>query len=599
MQSDVTQGYKARISVLKSEYAILKKEDSGYAALRLFVAILGTAIIIVAFQSSIYWGIGGIFVLGIIFFLIFIRHENIKEKIKVNNAKSEINKNEISCLESHRNNYYNGLHFKDLGHIYTEDLDVFGEYSLFNLTNRSNTFYGNKFLAEHLSELDDINTISLRRESIKELTSKIDWRQDLSTLLHDLNDDPEVDFSEDLSTRLDGDFAIFDGTWWKIIIYSVPIAWIILLTLWTLDIPNIYNIAVLFAVLIFILYFYFAKKVNEIQFAISSSNNFLDTYTKAFRLIFNTKWESTLLQKLTKKDKSNENAIDALDRLKKIMDKLDYRLNMIAGIILNFGLLWDFRIVRHLSQWKKDHHSNIKQLFIILGKVEALSSLATWAYNHPDYVYASIDDNHLHINAKGIFHPLMKLGECVPNDFSISKKDHINVITGSNMSGKSTFLRTLGINMILGYAGTVSAGKELDISLAKVITYMRIKDALEENVSTFKAELDRVKLILGYIEGKEKCFCLIDEMLRGTNSKDKLKGSIAITKKLISFKSYALIATHDIKLAELSRDFPDHIKNYYFDIEFKDEDLIFDYKIKPGICSNFNASYLLEKIGIS
>jgi len=167
------------------------------------------------------------------------------------------------------------------------------------------------------------------------------------------------------------------------------------------------------------------------------------------------------------------------------------------------------------------------------------------------------------------------------------------------MSGKSTMLRTLGLNMILAYAGTRVAASELEIPIVQLITYMRIKDALEESVSTFKAELNRVQQILELIKSDDQVFILIDEMLRGTNSKDKLKGSIAFVNRILEEQSHAVIATHDIQLTEMAKVHPNHIKNYFFDITFHDQELEFDYKIKEGICDTFNASFLLAQMGLT
>ena len=229
--------------------------------------------------------------------------------------------------------------------------------------------------------------------------------------------------------------------------------------------------------------------------------------------------------------------------------------------------------------------------------MECLSSLATWSFNHPQYNYPNIHDQYLQIETEGIEHPLIPDNQNVSNDFTLRPADKVSIITGSNMSGKSTFLRTLAINMVLGYTGTKTAASSLSMPIVNIVTYMRIKDALEENVSTFKAELNRISMILEVLKTDKTAFIFIDEMLRGTNSKDKLNGSIGITKKLLSSDTYAMIATHDIKLAELGEK-DDNIANYFFDIDYKNGDLVFDYKLKEGICENFNASFLLGQLGI-
>ena len=324
-------------------------------------------------------------------------------------------------------------------------------------------------------------------------------------------------------------------------------------------------------------------------------------YSRTLDCITERNWESQYIKAFLRdlhSGQKDDSKSRVLIELKMIIDLLDYRLNMIVSIILNIGLLWDIRVIRKLARWRNKNIGKTTAIFIAIGKFEALISLANWAFNHPNYIYPTVDDDHFHLSAQDVQHPLIPSAQSVANNLEVKSRDHVAIITGSNMSGKSTFLRTIGINMVLGNTGTKVASSHMSYSLASLITYMRIKDALEENVSTFRAELNRVKLILDKLKRKEKCFFLVDEMLRGTNSKDKLKGSIAITKKIIEEAGYSLIATHDITLAELSSKFPNDIKNYYFDIDYADGELQFDYKLKTGICENFNASFLLAQLGI-
>jgi DNA mismatch repair ATPase MutS len=597
MKYAVPDRYKSRISQLNKQLEDLNQKDSRYALLRLVIAIIGIAGLILAFQQSFAVGFLSLVFLVIVFLLIYIKHESVKERLINTQSRIAVNQNEINCLVNHDNEYNNGLSFNDPAHPYTSDLDIFGSYSLYNLVNRCKTDIGKRTLASYLSDFDSLENIKRRRESIQEISQLPQFKEDLTTILYSISEDHSEEEVENILASLNNDYSVFDNSKWKFVISVLPFFWILIIILWITGVPFMQNIAVITGILIFTTYFIKMKVVNEIHNNISQGNRLLDTYGLAFRQIYFKKWKSSLLNELLA-DQNYHSRIDAVFQLKKLIDLFDYRLNMIAGTFLNIFMLWDFRIIQKLKTWKDDHHEDIAELFSTLGKVEALTSLATWAYNHPEYVYATIDANHLHINAQNIYHPLMETGQCVPNSINIEQEDYINIITGSNMSGKSTILRTIAINIILAYAGTTSAAGKLSISHARVMTYMRIKDALEENVSTFKAELDRVQLMLSYMDNYDNCLFLIDEMLRGTNSKDKLKGSIAITEKILNQKAYAIIATHDIQLAELSHQYPSGIKNYYFDIEFKEGELVFDYKIKSGICSNFNASFLLEKIGI-
>ena len=184
------------------------------------------------------------------------------------------------------------------------------------------------------------------------------------------------------------------------------------------------------------------------------------------------------------------------------------------------------------------------------------------------------------------------------NDYELIDTFKIDIITGSNMAGKSTFLRTIGINTVLALCGAPVCATEMQVSVTTIVTYMRIKDSLNESTSTFKAELDRLQMLLNAVESDDKVFFLIDEMLRGTNSVDKYLGSKAVIERLISKKGVGMVATHDLEIAKLEQSHPDYVRNYYFDIQVQNGQMLFDYKIKHGECKTFNASLLLKQIGI-
>jgi DNA mismatch repair ATPase MutS len=344
----------------------------------------------------------------------------------------------------------------------------------------------------------------------------------------------------------------------------------------------------------------YTKQTTYIQNSLSKSAKLLNSVANALQLILKEKWEAQSLfsQVEIHQNTNNSSETHSIQILNKIINQLDYRLNLLVGVTLNGLLLWDLKILQNLNQWKHKEEKHVYHAIEMVGYFEAITSLAIWSYHHPHCNYPTFSEDEFKLIAKDIHHPLIPTENSIGNDFQIFPKKYISIITGSNMAGKSTFIRTIGINMVLAFAGTKPTAEHLECPIVNIVTYMRIKDALEENVSTFKAELNRIKLILDKINQGEKCFFLIDEMLRGTNSKDKLNGSIAITKKLLKQKAYTMIATHDIKLAELGETFPDEIKNYYFDIEYESDELVFDYKIKEGICNSFNASFLLKKIGI-
>ncbi len=272
---------------------------------------------------------------------------------------------------------------------------------------------------------------------------------------------------------------------------------------------------------------------------------------------------------------------------------------MVVKVVLNIFFIWDIRQVIAIEKWKKSNHQNLETAFDIIAEFEALISLASIHINNPEWCFPKIaEGSNYTLIANDLAHPLISNKKRIENDYELNNKLNIDIITGSNMAGKSTFLRTIGINTVLALCGGPVCASEMQVSVMKIITYMRIKDSLNESTSTFKAELDRLQMLLAAVEGEQKVFFLIDEMLRGTNSVDKYLGSKAVIERLIKKKAVGMVATHDLQIAQLEVGHPDYVRNFYFDIQVKDAEMLFDYKIKHGECKTFNASLLLKQIGI-
>ncbi len=327
----------------------------------------------------------------------------------------------------------------------------------------------------------------------------------------------------------------------------------------------------------------------------------LIAYSDAVKMIEVEHFDAALNVRLqtSLKTEKKEQLSDAFRRLGLLVEKLDARNNVLVGAILNMFFLWDFKQVFAICNWKNNYEGDIIKTFDIVAEFEALLSLATLKRNFPEWSTPVILDSPIdnRIKALEINHPLVSRNTAVANDYDASEHK-LALITGSNMAGKSTFLRTIGVNAVLAYTGAVVCAKRLELPIYRLVSYMRIKDNLNESTSTFKAELDRMKFILDLVSGAADAFVLIDEMLRGTNSVDKYLGSRAVIKKLIEMKGKGMVATHDLQLATLEEEYPGVLKNYHFDIQVVDGEMLFDYKLKNGKCTVFNASMLLKGIGI-
>jgi DNA mismatch repair ATPase MutS len=284
--------------------------------------------------------------------------------------------------------------------------------------------------------------------------------------------------------------------------------------------------------------------------------------------------------------------------LKNILKRFDYRLNIYVFIFLNAFLLWDLRQLQALSAWRARNNATVSKWFEAIARLETLIGLSSLAFNEPAFSFPVLTESFFTLEGVSIGHPLISGRQRVDNSFSFSGTGRVALITGSNMAGKSTFLRSLGLNIVLAQMGSVVCAESFRFSPVRLMTSMRVADNLAENTSTFYAELKKLQSIIEAVNRGERVFILLDEMLRGTNSNDRHVGSEAMIRQLIRNQAVAVIATHDIELARPAGFAPESMTNYYFDVQVANDELYFDYKLKPGICQSLNASLLMKKIGI-
>ena len=356
---------------------------------------------------------------------------------------------------------------------------------------------------------------------------------------------------------------------------------------------------VLIIVNLFLLQQYGAR-IAKTDSMIGKMSRILAHFSEAISAISEEEWATPLGKDLAVdlKDNKNGKLSEQIKQFSLLINHLTFGQTG-AGAILNAIMLWNIRQIFAIEDWKKDNHDNLKQAFDVIATFESLISLSSLKTNYPEWCFALINEGDRYtLIAEDIGHPLIPSQVRVNNDYSMNDEFKINIITGSNMAGKSTFLRTLGINTVLALCGAPSCARKMEVSRMLVFTYMRIRDSLNESTSTFKAELDRLQSLIKMLDSSEKVYFLIDEMLRGTNSVDKYLGSKAVIEKLIAQNAVGIVATHDLQIAELEQKYPDYIRNYYFDIQLEGEEMNFDYKLKAGACKTFNASLLLKKIGI-
>jgi DNA mismatch repair ATPase MutS len=286
-------------------------------------------------------------------------------------------------------------------------------------------------------------------------------------------------------------------------------------------------------------------------------------------------------------------------KLSAILNAFDARNNLIVGYLLNFFILWDFIQVRRLERWQARHRDQLPKWLDALAHADALCSLANFRFNNPDSVFPEVKEGDYLINAEDLGHPLIPSENRTNNPIILLCRRHFTIVSGANMAGKSTYLRTVGVNMVLAMAGSAVIAGKMTFAPVSLVTSIRTRDSLQKNESYFYAELKRLKVIMERLEQGERLLILLDEILKGTNSRDKQSGSFALLEKLLRFDACGLVATHDLALGELEKTYPGNISNKSFEVVIENDALVFDYKLKDGIARQMNATYLMRKMGIT
>lgn len=587
--------YKKRSDKINSKNQFLLKKRNFQTILRVLLFFGGiTGFYFIFSQSVIIAFVFLIFISGA--FIVTILSDNkLKKKLEFNNILKKINNSEICVLNHKFDHLIDGSEFISKDHPFSNDLDIFGKTSLFQYLNRSESFYGINILANWLNSPSKIKETEKRQEAVQELTPQLDWRQELHAHLQMTS--PDNDRHQTILNWL-GNEPVFGRTKRiRTFLVVLPVLSLTALALHFWFLPIGYFVAIL--TLNFWVSFTNYKKVTIIHQKVAKTVDFFTSFSKVLHHIEFQSFNSEFLKELQEKIKpSGIAASRRITRLSDILSKLDYRLNILVAIPLNLLFLWDLQYITKLENWKSKNKGHVENWFKAIGEFEALAGIANMAYNNPQWTYPESTDLHFSFIAHDIGHPLIPEERRVTNDFKLTGTSKIGIITGSNMSGKTTFLRTIGVNHVLAMLGSPVCAKKLIFLPSAIRTSMRISDSLSENTSSFYAELKRLKSILEAVKQGERSILLLDEILRGTNSKDRHLGSRALIAQLLKQNATGLLATHDLNLSELESKYPQQIDNYNFDVQIEGEELYFDYKIHDGVCKSLNASILMKKMGI-
>ncbi|MEN8776237.1 MAG: DNA mismatch repair protein MutS [Polaribacter sp.] len=581
--------YLKRLKKLEEKAADLKKKSVNLSIFR-FAVFLGTCFL-VYLTFGTYPDVFIIAFLGVVLFaFLVVKHLDLKRKRNIVSKKIDINTTEIKVL--HREFYHlkTGKEFINSRHFYSNDIDLFGVGSFFQYLNRTVTKDGKKELATLLTA-NKTDEILAKQEVVKELSKKTKWRQHFNAIA-------SLVTVKNTSNFITNWIVNYKQTLPNVLNIFTKVFSVISVLLIGLVSVGFLSFNYMLAWFFFGLFItgIFLKKTSKLYAETDKVRETFKQYYELLNEIENEEFTSEiLLQKQKIITSEHKNASTIFKKFARILDAFDQRNNIIIAVFGNGLFLSEIANAHKVEKWIATYKHTVKKWFEVVAFFDTQNALANFHFNHPKFIFPEITTQKQIIKATNLGHPLLNAEKRIDNNFTIDKAQFF-IVTGANMAGKSTFLRTVSLLIVMANCGLPVCAASFKYHPIKLITSMRTTDSLTEDESYFYSELKRLKFIVDEIE-QEDYFIILDEILKGTNSKDKAIGSKKFVEKLTKSKSTGIIATHDVSLCELENEFSS-IENYYFDAEITNNELHFDYTLKSGVCKNMNASFLLKKMEI-
>ena len=504
--------------------------------------------------------------------------------------------NELGYLKGDFRAFDDGARYASPEHEFAYDLDIFGPDSLFQRINRTRTEEGSDRLARKLSVLEtDIETIKANQQAINDLSGRFDWR--LRFMAGEQVQSKFVQLCREMSSKSLSNAPVSPvGKIQHLIPYASSALTLLALLGYICDWwPGVW-----FSLLFFIqlaVCIIRGKKMQHTILATDKLHHEFKGYLDLLREIQQEPFQAEALKHLQKQlFEGPENSIRAFRQLTRLQNLFDQRSNALMYVVLNGMFLYDLLLQRKFDEWMTRYLPHVEMWVDQVSEFDALVSLGNYAANNPNNTIPQIltEATDPVIRACDTYHPFLALKDPVANRLSLDKI-RIAIVTGANMAGKSTFLRTIGVNYILGTTGAPVCAREFGFSIISLFSSMRTADNLSRDISYFHAELLRLKQLIQHVRHQDYTLIILDEILKGTNSKDKLQGSILFLNEIARYNMSALIATHDLELARLEEKDASLYQNYCFEIELA-HDIRYSYRIQKGVAQNLNASYLLQDI---
>lgn len=588
--------YTERLSLTEGQLQQVKKQIFRISMLRLALFIAGIAGVYFFFNQTtlliicICLTFLPLFILVKIHNRFFIRKEWLE-------TQARIIQEELQALSGDYSSFEDGKEYVNPEHPYSFDLDIFGRRSLFQSINRTCTFFGKNRLAKWLqNHLHEKTSIEKRQEMVREISEHTLFREQfrVAGLVHH----GQSSDGEKIQAWSQSPAQYLHAGWVKAFIWGVPVINSLLLITSLAGWTSFSWLGLSFGIFL-VLSFGIIKRATYIQETYGKQLKSLNGYARLIALAKAENWKSAGMQELMERFNLNgQSSIQALQQLSKELDRLDLRNNQFLYVLLEGSIFFQLQEIVRIERWKARYGQHISKWLETVGELDALCSLGTFAYNHPQYTYPELTEKPFCFLATQMGHPLMPASQCVKNDATIPSRPFFLIITGANMAGKSTYLRTIGVNYLLACIGAPVCCERLKLYPNQLITSLRTSDSLSDNESYFFAELKRLKRIIDLLNQGQQLFIILDEILKGTNSMDKQKGSFDLIRQFMQLKANGIIATHDLLLGSLIKQFPEEIRNYCFEADIKENELTFSYKLREGVAQNMNACFLMKKMGI-
>lgn len=588
--------YTERLSLTKGQLQQVKKQIFRISMLRLTLFIAGVAGIYFFFSQTPLL-IVCICLTFLPFFILVKVHNRLFIRKEWLETQARIIQEELQALSGDYSSFEDGKEYVNPEHPYSFDLDIFGRRSLFQSINRTCTFFGKVRLAEWLqNHLHEKASIEKRQEMVREISEHTLFREQfrVAGLVHH----SQSSDAEKIQAWSQSPAQYLHAGWVKAFIWGVPVINSLLLITSLAGWTSFSWLGLSFGIFL-VLSFGIIKRATYIQETYGKQLKSLNGYARLIALAKAENWKSAGMQELMERFNLNgQSPIQALQQLSKELDRLDLRNNQFLYVLLEGSIFFQLQEIVRIERWKARYGQHISKWLETVGELDALCSLGTFAYNHPQYTYPELTEKPFCFLATQMGHPLMPASQCVKNDATIPSRPFFLIITGANMAGKSTYLRTIGVNYLLACIGAPVCCERLKLYPNQLITSLRTSDSLSDNESYFFAELKRLKRIIDLLNQGQQLFIILDEILKGTNSMDKQKGSFDLIRQFMQLKANGIIATHDLLLGSLIKQFPEEIRNYCFEADIKENELTFSYKLREGVAQNMNACFLMKKMGI-